>query len=1081
MLDAAFGPAGPTRAFAWSLIDEASSAVAESIRQTHDRHRTKDSGFHRGLVTAIREPIGHTLLRALHSAVIRRYGKFPSSGAFRAARTLRRALQDATTTDPRRTGPSATATVEIARCLAEDAPLLLIIDEFGKNLEAIGDGSEADPYLLQLLAEAGQGSGLPIFLLTLQHLSFEDHLAGAGGPRRREWAKVQGRFEDIAYVESARQTRALIGTVFAVRDERLRNRIARWAQSHAKAMRSLGISEMADPEVVASCYPLHPLAAMLLPALCSRYGQHERTLFSFLAGLHSASAASFLATTRLPSRGSLPCLGLGAVYDYFVSSETQAAMSSDRLRRWIEIALRLRDLHGLSPRQTRLAKAIALLNLVSTGGTVRASSRVLSLADSDSAETLAGLETEGVVTYRKFADEYRIWQGTDVDIRRLMELAHQKVRRQSLPEILSGLDQPVPVVAARHSAEHDVLRVFTRRYAAADEQVEPLDAFSPYDGEALLVVSVDRGFPKLASPAAAAKPVVAAVPNDLTPLEGIAEEVAALVFVSEDPAVESDWVARREIAERLAESQTALRHVITATFGVGACRWVLIDASGAKELTAGRGSAALSEAADLVYPSTPAVGNEMLNRTDLTSQGAKARRLLLEAMIERGCEANLGLDGYGPEVAMYRAFLARTGLHGRDSSNEPHVFRAPTDTSLLPAWNALEAECERAKMHRVNLKDIHAVLLLPPIGMKAAVIPVFVTVALLVFRDEIAVYEHGTFKPLLTPALSERMVRNPSHFDIKHFANTTGARRHVIDALAGRLGGHSGFRNHRVGNVLSVVGQLVSHVRNLDSYTRQTRNLTATTRSVRDALVAAVEPDELLFDTLPKTLGYRPVPAGTKTYAKAREYAQSVGAALEELTGCHARLLAELFELLLDTSAETSRLAITGQAAALESEVLNPSVRAFVMTLANDGVDSDADWISAVATVVARKAPAEWDDGDLSRFRHELPLQVAAFQRLVALHAERRAEGGGPFDALRVTITRPDGSEHVGLVDIDQAQRYLVDNALDEVLKELGETIGSPHRAHKVLLAALGERILSEPAGGDEVNLVLPERKARHG
>ena len=38
---------------------------------------------------------------------------------------------------------------------------------------------------------------------------------------------------------------------------------------------------MAAPETVASCYPLHPLSALVLPELCSRYGQHERTLFSF--------------------------------------------------------------------------------------------------------------------------------------------------------------------------------------------------------------------------------------------------------------------------------------------------------------------------------------------------------------------------------------------------------------------------------------------------------------------------------------------------------------------------------------------------------------------------------------------------------------------------------------------------------------------------------------------------------------------------------------------------------------------------------------------------------------------------------
>ena len=965
--------------------------------------------------------------------------------------------------------------------MAESAPLLLIVDEFGKNLEGIGDSTEADPYLLQQLAEAGQGSGLPIFLLTLQHLSFENHLADAAGPRRREWAKVQGRFEDIAYVESSRQSRALIGTVFVVRSENLRRRIARWARPHASAMRSIGIADMADLETVASCYPLHPLAAMLLPEFCSRYGQHERTLFSFLTGLHSASAASFLVNTKLPSRGSLPSLGLESVYDYFVSSDTQAEIASDRLRRWSEIALRLRDLHGLTSRQTRLAKAIALLNLVSVGGTVRASSEVLSLVDANSADLLRRLDQSGVVTFREFADEYRIWQGTDVDIRRLLELARQNIGRQSLPDILSNLDRPAPMVAARHSAKHDVFRVFVRRFASGGEDIEPPDAFAPCDGEVLLVVGTEQRLPKLASPAATGKPIVAAIPHDLTALAKAAREIAAVTVVLSNPVVESDWVARRELTERLAESQAAFRDAMVTTFDAGACRWVLIGDSGVKELRTGRGSAAVSEAADHVYPFTPAVGNEMLNRTDLTSQGAKARRLLLEAMIERRSEANLGLKGYGPEVAMYRAFLARTGLHVRASRNEAHSFCAPTDTSLLPAWNALARECERAKKHRVNLKDIHAVLLLPPFGMKAAVIPVFVTAALLAFRYEVAVYEHGTFKPLLTPDLSERMARNPGHFEIKHFANTTGARRQVIDALAGRLGGLARFGNHRVGNVLSVVGLLVYQVGTLDGYTRRTNSLSVHARNVRNVVVTAVEPDELLFGTLPNALGFRAVPANTIAYAKANEYADSVGAALDELTGCYDQLLAELFLFFLDTSAENSRLAIMGQAAALDNAVLSPSTRAFVGALANDRVDTDADWISAVVTVVVGKAPMEWNDEDLSTLRRELPLQVAAFQRLVALHAKRQADGGDAFDAFRVTITRPDGSEYVGLVGIDQRKRGLVDKAIAGILKELGETIGSPHRVHKALLAVLGDRILSEQtvSENDAVH-VLAERMSRH-
>ena len=1081
VLDAALGPATATRESAWKLIDDASPAVGGLIRHAHQRHQTQATGFHRGLVTANREPLSHTVLRALHTSVCRSYGKIPPAGRFRAAQTLRGALQDAATDDPRRVGPSPTAIVEIARCLAEDAPLLLVIDEFGKNLEAIRDSNDADPYLLQQLAEAGQGSGLPIFMLTLQHLSFEDYLAGNDGTRRHEWSKVQGRFEDIAYVESAHQTRALIGTIFEVRDDALRDRIALWAQSQAKMMRSLGIADLTNPEVVASCYPLHPLATMVLPELCSRYGQHERTLFSFLTSPDPASAVSFLATTELPSHGVLPSLGLEAIYDYFVASGTLATLSTGQSSRWTEIATRLRDIHGLSKRQARLAKSIALLNLVSTTGTIRASRQILTLTDAGVDNHLADLETTGVVTYRDFADEYRIWQGTDADIRHLIVTAHQRLQRLPFVEVLSSIDHPAPMVAARHSAEYNVLRVFARRYTDGSADIEPLDAFSPYDGEVLLVVDPDRRVPRLVQASAAVKPVVAAIPNDVSALDDAAREVAAVTAVLKDPAVETDWVARRELGERLAQTRVVLEHAISTTFSVDACRWVVLDASGETELPAGRGSAALSAAADLAYWATPIVHNEMLNRTSLTSQGSKARRLLLEAMIERGSDPGLGLDGYGPEVAMYLAFLDRTGVHNWDARHDTMVFRKPTDRSLQPAWYVLESEFKRAQTRRVNLNDIYTALLSPPIGMKAAVIPVFVTAALLAFSDKIAIYEHGTFKPLLSSDLSERMVRNPGHFDIKHFANTTGARRQVIDALAERLDVRPGFRKHRVANVLAIVSRLVSLMRRLDKYTLQTHNLAPATLKARDVLVAAVEPDDLLFCNLPKALGFHPISADMKTYRRAGAYAERVGAALDNLTGCYGRILTELFDLLLETSAETTRLAISGQAAAIENEVFNPTMRAFVLTLANASVDADTDWIKTVATVVAKKAPTEWTDDDLLRFRGELPQQVAAFQRLVALHAAHRADGGVPFNALRVTITRSDGSEHVRLVGIDQNQHQHAEEVLDGALEKLTEIIGSRLRAHKALLALLGERLLPEQMTATTKRIDFIKKKVKHG
>ena len=556
--------------------------------------------------------------------------------------------------------------------------------------------------------------------------------------------------------------------------------------------------------------------------------------------------------------------------------------------------------------------------------------------------------------------------------------------------------------------------------------------------------------------------MIAAAPTSVAGLDRAARETAAVAAVLDDPEVARDAVARAELGERLALARAEFDRVLSVTFRPESCRWTMRgEASRERELTPGRGSAALSEAADLAYPSTPVVRNEMLNRAELTPQGARARRFLLEAMIERGAEPDLGLEGYGPELAMYRSFLQGTGLHRSASGTGPPEFRAPSSESLKPAWEVVQRALRGARIQRVNICDLYGELGSPPIGMKAGVIPVFLTAALLARRDEVAVYEHGTFKPRLAPDLLERLVRNPAHFEIKHFSSTKGARRQVIAALARRLGAGRGSRRHRVATVVAVVGRLVSTARRLDRFTLRTGDLGEDALAVRNELVAAVEPDRLLFEALPAALGFPPVGATVLDYADADEYAQTVGEALGELSGRPDRLLAELLALLLESSAETSRQAVSAQAASLEGQVLDPDTRAFVLTLANDAAQSDHDWMRAIATVVARKAPSEWADEDVARFRRELPLRVAAFQRLVALHHD----AGGASDALRVVLTRPDGREHVRWVGIDENERSEAEEALDAAVARLARVAGSPQRAHRILLALLGERLLPVPPG----------------
>ena len=164
------------------------------------------------------------------------FGKVPTAKQFPEIKLLNAANDDAASDDPRRTGPSPGSLLEVAVALSQKAPLLIVIDEFGKNLEAAQQRPDADLYLLQLLAEAAQSQrGSRIYLVTMQHLAFNEYASAVDSAQQRARAN-QGRFEDIAFVDTPSQTCRLISTVFTA-DKTLRPKIERWAKSTKRSAR----------------------------------------------------------------------------------------------------------------------------------------------------------------------------------------------------------------------------------------------------------------------------------------------------------------------------------------------------------------------------------------------------------------------------------------------------------------------------------------------------------------------------------------------------------------------------------------------------------------------------------------------------------------------------------------------------------------------------------------------------------------------------------------------------------------------------------------------------------------------------
>ena len=258
--------------------------------------------------------------RALQTAVERKWKKRPP-----------KAVAQALAVCSEREVPTAQSLVDAFTILCEVAPVLLILDEFGKTLEYLavaGDPGDADSdvFLLQMLAEKGAShSGLPLFIFTLQHLAFTDYAARSSTVQTQEWAKIQGRFEDITFAPNLGDAvhlmqRRLDLTAVAAPGRAL---IKAQAEAAAQAWREdYALNAVVDisAEMFAGLYPLHPLTAVAAPLLASQIGQHDRSLTGFLASdepntvrrtleAFSSDAPERASTVRLPQ-----------LYDYFFAS-----------------------------------------------------------------------------------------------------------------------------------------------------------------------------------------------------------------------------------------------------------------------------------------------------------------------------------------------------------------------------------------------------------------------------------------------------------------------------------------------------------------------------------------------------------------------------------------------------------------------------------------------------------------------------------------------------------------------------------------------------------------------------------------
>jgi hypothetical protein len=908
--------------------------------------------------------------------------------------------------------------------------VLVIIDEMGKFLEYSALNPEKqDVYFLQQLGETSSRSGEnSLFTVGLLHQGFSTYADKLSEQAQREWEKVAERFEEIVFAQPLSQVATLLSAALNVKEDDCPRKWKSEAHADMRTAVDLGLfganaGKSALVELAPALYPLHPTVIPVLAKFFRRFGQNERSLFSFLLSSEphalqefAQNEASLIFIYRLPE-----------FYD-FIAQNFGGRLSAQSFRsHWSHIDAVIRSFPAHRELDLRVLKTVGVLNTIDSTGDLLPSDELLALAlgsPEDLKKSVARLKRENLLFFRGARRGYALWSHTSVNLEHEFAKASESIQQISnMGELLRTRLDTRPVVARAHYIQTGNLRHFTLRFCSSDElrgNSDSLQHEHPADGLIVIVLSETdeqrKRAQKLIGNLPASSQVVFGVTEALEVLYGFVLNLERWSHVERHtPELKDDRFAAEEVSRQIAQANQALENALHRYVGF---RGLSQDAQSSihwfykgkpvKDLgNDGSLQSYLSKLCDSLFRFAPHVHNELVNRNALSSAAAAARQRLFELMLNHGDDPHLGLpqDKAPPERSLYLSVLKESGLHAQRTHGWSIEFPEKDHLHLRPALEHVIHMLEETQDARVRVDRIIDDLRRPPFGVRDGLIPILLVALYVQHEAELAIYEDGRFKSDVEAFLMMRLVKAPQTFEFQ-LCRINGMRKELLTHLAEVVKLERAERRE----LLSIVRPICLMVAELPEYAKNTDNLSPQAIALRKHILAAEEPAVLVFKTIPEALGFKGDVGKSEASKLASKLAQCLSELRRALPECQKRMAAVILESFGETQTEFAswRQSLSERAETVIVGVTNPELRAFTLKLIDNATQETA-WLEALGSMVTRVPPSRWRDKDEIAFREGILILAKQFQRVESLHFGEASQA--PENAVRIALTQRTGEE----------------------------------------------------------------------
>lgn len=879
------------------------------------------------------------------------------------------------------------------RDLGKTGRLIIQIDEFGKFLEyAVKNAPERELYFVQQLAEFVNDANYEILLLTTIHQSFESYGYGLAQAERQEWTKVKGRFKEITFNEPVEQLLYLASEHIQESFDLVSPK-KKMAQSLELFQNSKAFSfdDGFARELVGKLFPLDLISANVLTLALQRYGQNERSLFSFLESSDYTSLAKFSTT-------GYPYYALPQVYDYlnfnfysFLSSKYNPDFTA-----WNSIRYGLESVERVFDQQIadhiRIIKSIGLLNAFAASGAkldkdfwVNYATSVLGIKGA--AEKLDQLEAKSIIRYRNYSQRFILFEGTDLDIESaLIEAGNQVSEVTDVPTLLRRYFEFPPVLAKAYSYANGTPRYF--QFAISDQPLTIIPQ-GEIDGFINLVFSDKITLQDVKEVSAKnEQATIYGYYTNFKDVKNLLYDIEKTQKVLDDN--KEDRVAYRELETILVHQKSLLTHfIVNNLFGKRSeVRWVHKGQVEKHILSKRSFNQKLSAICREVFSGSPVFKNELVNKNKLSSAIYTAKKNFFKALVNQYDQPDMGLEPhrFPPEKMIYVSLLKNNHFTAHDGSLP--IWNIVPSPSFHQLWDTCNQFLVDARAEKKQLGGLVKILGQVPFKLKQGLIDFWVPTFLFLRRDDFALFGPRGYIPNLTEEVLDLVGKDPKNYQIKSF-DIAGVRLDIFN-------NYRQFLDQEAKSTLTnkifieTIKPFLVFYKSLPEYSRNTKRLSREAIAIREAIVSSQDPEKTFFEDFPQALGTS-IDQLKNAPEMLSDYSQVLQSAIRELRTSFQGLVDrfEQFiqnEIFYDENAEFEiyQRGLQERYSTLKKHLLLPAQKTLIQRIDSE-LDDRRAWLSSIAQAVTGRTLETFRDEDELMLYDKLKDMIIGLDSLTTL------------------------------------------------------------------------------------------------